>query len=70
MEMEPRHLGRYGLVPRQVPTSARLLFSATNANCSPRYGAFALKRGVLIFLNGQFVPEEQAVVSVFDRGFL
>ena len=31
---------------------------------------FALKTGVLIFLNGQFVPEERAVVSVFDRGFL
>ena len=25
---------------------------------------------MLIFLNGQFVPEEQAVVSVFDRSFL
>jgi branched-chain amino acid aminotransferase len=25
---------------------------------------------VLIFLNGQFVSEEEAVVSVFDRGFL
>jgi len=25
---------------------------------------------MLIFLNGRFVPEEQAVVSVFDRGFL
>jgi aminodeoxychorismate lyase len=25
---------------------------------------------VLIFLNGRFVPEERAVVSVFDRGFL
>ena len=25
---------------------------------------------VTVFLNGQFVPEEQAVVSVFDRGFL
>jgi aminodeoxychorismate lyase len=25
---------------------------------------------VLIFLNGQFVPEERAVVSVFDRSFL
>jgi aminodeoxychorismate lyase len=33
-------------------------------------GVFALKTGVLIFLNGQFVPEERAVVSVFDRGFL
>ena len=31
---------------------------------------FALKTGVLIFLNGEFVPEERAVVSVFDRGFL
>jgi branched-chain amino acid aminotransferase len=31
---------------------------------------FALKTGVLIFLNGQFVPEERAVVSVLDRGFL
>ena len=35
-----------------------------------RRRAFALKTGVLIFLNGQFVPEERAVVSVFDRGFL
>lgn len=25
---------------------------------------------MLIFLNGRFVPEEQAVISVFDRGFL
>jgi aminodeoxychorismate lyase len=25
---------------------------------------------MIVFLNGQFVPEEQAVVSVFDRGFL
>ena len=33
-------------------------------------GVFALKIGVLIFLNGQFVPEERAVVSVLDRGFL
>lgn len=24
----------------------------------------------MVFLNGRFVPEEQAVVSVFDRGFL
>src|SRR6476659_6803867 len=23
-----------------------------------------------VFLNGKFVPEEQAVVSIFDRGFL
>jgi len=34
------------------------------------FSVFALKTGVLIFLNGQFVPEERAVVSVFDRGFL
>jgi aminodeoxychorismate lyase len=26
--------------------------------------------GVLVFLNGRLVPEERAVVSVFDRGFL
>ncbi|HEX7617433.1 MAG TPA: aminotransferase class IV [Verrucomicrobiae bacterium] len=26
--------------------------------------------GVLVFLNGQFLPESQAVVSVSDRGFL
>jgi len=32
--------------------------------------AFALKKGVLVFLNGQFVPEAQAVVPVNDRGFL
>ncbi|HTL59216.1 MAG TPA: aminodeoxychorismate lyase [Candidatus Limnocylindrales bacterium] len=25
---------------------------------------------MIVFLNGQFVPEEQATVSVFDRGFL
>jgi branched-chain amino acid aminotransferase len=25
---------------------------------------------MIVFVNGQFVPEEQAVVSVFDRGFL
>jgi aminodeoxychorismate lyase len=25
---------------------------------------------MIVFLNGQFVPENQAVVSVFDRGFL
>src|ERR1051326_7582955 len=25
---------------------------------------------MLVFLNGKFVPEEQAVVSVFDRSFL
>src|ERR1043166_3508915 len=25
---------------------------------------------MLVFLNGQFVPEERALVSVFDRGFL
>ena len=25
---------------------------------------------MLIFLNGKFVPEERAVVSIFDRGFL
>src|SRR6266581_8518209 len=25
---------------------------------------------MLVFLNGDFVPEEQAVISVFDRGFL
>ena len=25
---------------------------------------------MMVFLNGQFVPEEQAVVSAFDRGFL
>jgi aminodeoxychorismate lyase len=37
---------------------------------SLRLYAFALKTGVQIFLNGQFVPEERAVVSVLDRGFL
>ena len=25
---------------------------------------------VIVFLNGQFLPEEEAMVSVFDRGFL
>jgi aminodeoxychorismate lyase len=32
--------------------------------------AFTLEKGVLVFLNGKFVPEEKAVVSVFDRAFL
>ena len=32
--------------------------------------AFALKRSVFVFLNGKFVPEAKAVVSVFDRSFL
>jgi branched-chain amino acid aminotransferase len=32
--------------------------------------AFALKKGVLVFLNGQFLPEAQAVVPVNDRGLL
>src|SRR5208282_2512566 len=25
---------------------------------------------MIVFLNGEFVPEEKAVISVFDRGFL
>ncbi len=32
--------------------------------------AFALKRGVLVFLDGQLVPKEQALIPVDDRGFL
>lgn len=31
---------------------------------------FALKTCMLVFLNGQFVPEQQALISVNDRGFL
>jgi aminodeoxychorismate lyase len=30
----------------------------------------SIKDVMLVFLNGRLVPEEQAVVSVFDRGFL
>ena len=26
--------------------------------------------GLLIYLNGEFVPEEEAKVSVFDHGYL
>jgi aminodeoxychorismate lyase len=37
---------------------------------SPRCPVFPLKRDVLVFLNGKFVPEEKAVVSVLDRAFL
>jgi branched-chain amino acid aminotransferase len=37
---------------------------------SSRAGVFALHDGVRIFLNGGFVSEEKAVVSIFDRGFL
>ena len=36
----------------------------------PRFRVFSLKRGVHVFLNGAFVPEEKAVISIFDRGFL
>jgi aminodeoxychorismate lyase len=32
--------------------------------------SFPVKRRVLVFLNGKFVPEEKAVVTVFDRAFL
>jgi aminodeoxychorismate lyase len=32
--------------------------------------AFALKRDVLVFLNGQFLPEAGAVVTLNDRGFM
>ena len=35
-----------------------------------RLCVFALKKGVLFFLNGQFVPEKRAYISVNDRGFL
>jgi aminodeoxychorismate lyase len=39
-------------------------------NFSPPFPTFPVKRRVLVFLNGRFVPEEKAVVSVFDRAFL
>ena len=39
-------------------------FSAISAQRANHY------RSMLLFLNGQFVPEEEAMVSVFDRGFL
>jgi aminodeoxychorismate lyase len=32
--------------------------------------AFALKKGVLVFLNGKYLPEAEAVVPLNDRGFL
>jgi branched-chain amino acid aminotransferase len=35
---------------------------------APRGLAYSMR--MIVFLNGQFVPEEQAVVSVFDRSFL
>lgn len=31
---------------------------------------FPVKGDVFVFLNGKFAPEEKAVISVFDRGFL
>ena len=37
---------------------------------SLRLLVFALKNHMLVFLNGQFVPEARAVVPVNDRGFL
>jgi len=44
------------------------LFFAVSYTCD--LFAFTLKRRVLVFLNGKFVPEEKAVVSVSDRAFL
>jgi branched-chain amino acid aminotransferase len=35
-----------------------------------RLGAFALRIFMLVFLNGRFVPESQAVVPINDRGFV
>jgi aminodeoxychorismate lyase len=37
---------------------------------SLRLRAFALKIFMLVFINGRFVPEPQAVVPVNDRGFM
>lgn len=37
---------------------------------SPRFASFSIKGNVFVFLNGKFVPEEKAVISAFDRGFL
>jgi len=43
---------------------------AIRAFFSLRLRAFALKIFMLVFLNGQFVPEPQAVVPINDRGFM
>src|SRR5579872_7442151 len=43
-------------------------FKKTLSLCA--FSIFALKIRVLIFLNGEFVPAERAVVSIFDRAFL
>ena len=47
--------------PRAIPSVKFAPFSSR---------AFALKTDMLVFINGRLVPEERAVVSVFDRGFL
>ncbi len=53
--------------PRRQAAKAR----ANNRHFAPlRLHAFALKVGMVIFLDGQFVPDSQAVISVCDRGFL
>jgi len=36
---------------------------------SPHLRISAVKTDVLVFLNGKFIPEEQATVSIFDRSF-
>ncbi len=63
---------------RRNATGIIPVFSGPLRRGQPRSGlvaawprrALALKRGVLIFLNGQFLPEARAVVPVSDRGFL
>src|SRR6267143_6206035 len=56
--------GRIRQHPDVQQNSARVPFRARTARDDAPPGT------MIVFLNGQFVPAEQAVVSVFDRSFL
>jgi branched-chain amino acid aminotransferase len=54
----------------QVPAFFGTRGRAARAPFTLRLCVFALNVFMLVFLNGQFVPEAQAVIPVSDRGFL
>jgi hypothetical protein len=58
-KLAPTHVGGY---------INRELFRSRNFASSRNYQRY--ENRMIVFLNGQFVPEAQAVVPVNDRGFL
>jgi branched-chain amino acid aminotransferase len=65
-----KHPPERGRLTRKSPAFFGTRGRAARAPFTLRLRVFALKMGVLVFLNGQFMPEVQAVVPVSDRGFL